>query len=119
MEELKTCPFCGKPAKRYFGNVIGCTDVVNCGAQIESSDHGESTFMFTRDSWNRRTGDERLRAEVEALRDALRDISDDLAERVDYEYPSRNTYPDSMRRYKRDMEPVEKARALLRGEEDK
>lgn len=56
------------------------------------------------------------RAENEALRSTLIDVVDDLEHYVKNEYPNRETYPSSMRRYLRDMEPVNKARAVLRGE---
>jgi hypothetical protein len=59
-DQLKPCPFCCKPAKRYFTNVVGCTDTVNCGAQIELGDHGTRTIEYTIESWNRRVENEAL-----------------------------------------------------------
>lgn len=52
-------------------------------------------------------------AEIAALRAALAECAECLAERVDQGYHQRKQYPDMQRRYERDMEPVARARALL------
>ena len=57
-----------------------------------------------------------LRAEIVALRSALRECADDLAGEID----ARNAgdalkYPTMKARYDRDMAPVVRARALLEG----
>jgi hypothetical protein len=61
-----------------------------------------------------------LRAHIERLEMLLTECADDLAERVDEEHPDRETYPDIMRRYERDMDCVYRARAArLRREEER
>jgi hypothetical protein len=47
------------------------------------------------------------------LREALKECSDDLAELVKSQYPT-PIHPSQQRRYDRDMEPVMRARALLK-----
>jgi hypothetical protein len=51
--------------------------------------------------------------EIELLREALKECSDELAEWVTNHYASSTMYPTQQRRYDRDMEPVLRARALL------
>lgn len=55
--ELLPCPFCGKPAKWFGVNSIGCTDQVDCGASVDSGDSGARTAEFTLRSWQRRARD--------------------------------------------------------------
>jgi phage replication-related protein YjqB (UPF0714/DUF867 family) len=50
--------------------------------------------------------------EIELLREALKECSDDLAELVKSQYPT-PIHPSQQRRYDRDMEPVLRARDLL------
>ena len=63
---------------------------------------------------------EALTAERDALRDLLSAAASDLAEYVDNEYPepTRSQYPDTRRRYERDMELVYRIRAALKGQTD-
>ena len=51
--------------------------------------------------------------EIELLREALKECSDELAEWVTNHYAGSTMYPTQQRRYDRDMEPVLRARALL------
>lgn len=50
---------------------------------------------------------------VEALRAVLRECLDDIKAECDDRYPLRHQYPDEMRRYKRDMDLVERGEAAL------
>ena len=54
MKDLKDCPFCGGKATMNYVNMIHCSNTVNCGCQVEMSDHGKRTKQFTIDSWNYR-----------------------------------------------------------------
>lgn len=56
---------------------------------------------------------ERLTAEVERLRAALKDCADDLEASVNAEYAGTRDYPSQESRYQRDMRPVYAARHLL------
>ena len=69
MDELKPCPFCGKPAKKYGTNVVGCIDQSVCCASV---DWGHYTSPEGPEiSWNARAADARI-AELERERDELR-----------------------------------------------
>lgn len=52
--------------------------------------------------------------EIELLRASLKECSDELAEMVEYHYTKTKDHPAMKRRYDRDMEPVIKARELLK-----
>lgn len=54
---LLPCPFCGKAAEKRAVNLIVCSDVVDCGAEINSGDSGPRTWEFTLRAWNRRAGE--------------------------------------------------------------
>lgn len=49
------CPFCGSEAKFIGINVICCTSVVECGAEIDVGDCGARTAEFALKAWNRRS----------------------------------------------------------------
>lgn len=51
--------------------------------------------------------------EIERLREALKECADDLESLVKAEYAPMLDYPDKRRKYKRDLEPVIRARELL------
>lgn len=55
-----------------------------------------------------------LQGELQRTRDALKECSDDLAQRIEVAYAmTMDTYPSEKRHYDEDMEPVLKARALI------
>lgn len=56
-------------------------------------------------------------ARISALEEALRECSEDLAVEIANYYKDTLDYPSQKRKYDRDMEPVLKARALLKGKE--
>ena len=84
-DELKACPFCG-------GDAGAISHIQGTLATLGRSQHSKTcplrgwvgfyneTPEATRDAWNTRATDaenQRLRAEVEALREALERIADD------------------------------------------
>ena len=52
------------------------------------------------------------------LEACLEECADDLESWIADGYPSRSEYPDEMRRYKRDIELVDRARALMEKSSD-
>jgi uncharacterized protein YdcH (DUF465 family) len=78
--------------------------------QIEASDTSSTTAEVTR-----------MKAELillltenGTLRSILKECADDLEDEITDRFRgSQNIYPDEMRRFDRDMEPVKKARAAL------
>jgi hypothetical protein len=56
---------------------------------------------------------DKLRAEIERLREALRDCADELEVVVEERYRDIKDYPSEKRKYDRDIAPVLKARDLL------
>ena len=56
---------------------------------------------------------DKLRAEIERLREALRECADELEVVVEDRYRDTKNYPSEKRRYDRDIAPVLKARDLL------
>lgn len=50
---------------------------------------------------------------IEQLEAMLRECADELAAEIDARYPNREAYPSEMHRYQRDMDTVNRARALL------
>jgi hypothetical protein len=55
----------------------------------------------------------RLRERVAELEAALKECAEELRVEIAAQYPERGFRPDELRRYKRDMAPVEKAETLL------
>lgn len=57
--ELKLCPFCGKQAKIFGSNMVGCSDD-NCGANIDFGhwvgvdDNGIPAVHWVIEQWNKR-----------------------------------------------------------------
>ena len=56
-------------------------------------------------------------AEVQALREALTEVTEDLASELLAKYAPMQAHPDTLRRFARDMELVYRARKLLAGGE--
>jgi hypothetical protein len=56
---------------------------------------------------------DKLRAEIERLREALRECADELEVVVEDRYKDTKDYPSEKRRYDRDIAPVLRARDLL------
>jgi hypothetical protein len=56
---------------------------------------------------------DKLRAEIERLREALRECADELEVVVEDRYRNTKSYPSEKRKYDRDIAPVLKARDLL------
>lgn len=56
--------------------------------------------------------------EIERLRALLEEAATDLGIHADYDHQNRDTYPAEMRRYKRDMDLVNRIREAIRGEAD-
>lgn len=56
-------------------------------------------------------------AEVQALREALAEVTDDLASELSAKYGNQ-AHPDAVRRFNRDMRPVYRAKKLLAGGEE-
>ena len=54
--------------------------------------------------------------EIERLKALLTEAADDLTSYVSHEHDARNEYPDQMRRYKRDMDLVNRIREALGGD---
>ncbi len=70
------------------------------------NDTGEQRY------WEGRWRDEK--AENERLRAALKDCADELEGYVEHHYAKTKDYPSELRRYERDIEPVRKARELIK-----
>jgi len=60
---------------------------------------------------------ERLRAENDRLRAALKECADDLESAVEHQYDKVKDHPAMTRRYERDIQPVHIARKLLANEQ--
>lgn len=57
--ELLPCPFCGSPAKTCGENSVICTDIANCGGEINwghfcGSEKGVPAIQHVMTAWNRR-----------------------------------------------------------------
>ena len=52
MSDLLPCPFCGKPAKIYGTNLVGCEDTVNCGGEVDWGHNINPAGPIA--AWNRR-----------------------------------------------------------------
>lgn len=57
-------------------------------------------------------------AEVQALREALTEVTEDLASELIAKYGPIQAHPDTVRRFARDMDTVYRARKLLAGGEE-
>lgn len=55
-KDLLPCPFCGKAAKVYGVNLVGCVDTVGCGAQVDWGHfYGPDPVIA---AWNKRAAPE-------------------------------------------------------------
>lgn len=55
-KDLLPCPFCGKAAKVYGVNLVGCVDTVGCGAQVDWGHfYGPDAVIA---AWNKRAAPE-------------------------------------------------------------
>ncbi|MEE4109505.1 MAG: hypothetical protein V2I24_09170, partial [Halieaceae bacterium] len=79
---------------KHADYLLGCSDRIYHGGYVEDA----AKFR-------------EAAAHIKRLEALLKECADDLAERVDQEYPDREQYPDMMRRYERDMDCVYRARA--------
>lgn len=50
--ELLPCPFCGKPARVFGSNMVGCEDQSNCGANVDWGHYTKGDGP--KQAWNRR-----------------------------------------------------------------
>ena len=63
--KLLPCPFCGKPAKAMLGNVVACTDSLNCGANVDIG-HCIDPALAAK-FWNKRASPEPLTSNAAVL----------------------------------------------------
>lgn len=54
-----TCPFCGKPGQVFGCNMVGCSDTVECGGQVDFGHwsgeiNGVPDVHFVIEQWNKR-----------------------------------------------------------------
>jgi endogenous inhibitor of DNA gyrase (YacG/DUF329 family) len=57
--KLLPCPFCGKQGKVYGENMVGCSDAVECGANIDfghwcGTEKGVPAVLHVIKQWNKR-----------------------------------------------------------------
>lgn len=58
------CPFCGKPAKIFGSNVVGCSDTVDCGGNVDfghwtgTNDDGVPAVHYVIEQWNKRSNND-------------------------------------------------------------
>lgn len=54
------CPFCGKPASIFGSNMVGCSDTVDCGGNVDfghwtgTNDDGVPAVHYVIEQWNKR-----------------------------------------------------------------
>jgi len=74
--ELMPCPFCGSAAVRFAANMIVCSDMTSCGAQMQwgdkpDKDKAKRTQAIVERAWNTRPYSD----SGEGMREALRKIA--------------------------------------------
>ena len=62
-EPIKPCPFCGQVGKIYGPNLVGCTDNLECGGEVDGGapwggpeSKAKNMVCWTIKRWNRRPG---------------------------------------------------------------
>ena len=54
------CPFCGKDGQIFGQNMVGCSDIIECGANIDfghwcgETDEGIPAEHYVIEQWNKR-----------------------------------------------------------------
>lgn len=89
------------------------TDIIT---RLQDAIHLESAAIAPRTSPLIEAAKEAV-GEIEALRDMLREVSDDLADEVEGHYQVIKDHPAMKLRYDRDMDSVYRARAMLGNEQ--
>lgn len=83
-KDLLPCPFCGKAAKVYGVNLVGCVDTVSCGAQVDWGHfYGPDPVIA---AWNKRAapeGIDRLQRDNARLETLLR-LAEEMREPEPY-----------------------------------
>ena len=58
--KVKPCPFCGSPGIIYSCNMVGCSENVQCGGEVDfghwvgTTDDGIPAVHFVVEQWNKR-----------------------------------------------------------------
>jgi len=57
--KIKTCPHCGKSGKAFGPNLVGCSDISQCGSEVDFGHwlgqiHGKPDVHWVVEHWNKR-----------------------------------------------------------------